>query len=113
MKLSNMNDEQILEFISTNLEKKRLAKPITSESLADKGGHVAQTYSNFVNKNTNIRVSTLIQILRGLGELDRFQACIEYKEPYVPSKNNTSLPQRIRKKVDRKVAKRPLWGDEK
>ncbi len=112
MNLSNMSDKEILEFISTNLEKKRLSKKISSETLANKGGYNYQTYSNFINKNTNIRIVTLIQILRGLGELDRFQECIEYKESYRPLENNTKLPKRVRTKSDKK-AKRPLWGDEK
>ena len=111
MNISNMNDEQIIEFISQNLEKKRLSKKISSEELANKGGHVSQTYSNFINKNTNIRILTLIQILRGLGELDKFQSLIEFKEPYSPLGNNNQLPKRVRRS-SKKTIKRPKWGDE-
>ncbi len=106
-----MNDEQIIEFISTNLEKKRLAKGLKSEDLASKGGHGTQTYSNFINKNTNIKLETFIQILRGLGELDKFQACIEYSKPYSPMGNNKTLPKRIRQK-NKQEKNRPKWGDE-
>lgn len=110
MNLNNMNDEQISEFISQNLEKKRLSKKISSEELAKKGGYVSQTYSNFINKNTNIRLVTLIQILRGLGELEKLQELIEFKEPYSPLGSNKELPKRIRTKVTNKT--RPKWGDE-
>ena len=110
MNIKNMNDEQILEFISQNLEKKRLSKRIGMEELANKGGYVAQTYSNFINKNTNIRVSTLIQILRALGELDKFQELIEYKEEYSPLGNSAKLPKRVRK--SNLNNKRVKWGDE-
>ena len=112
MNLNNMNDNQIIEFIAANLDKKRLSKNIVTEDLAKKGGHVSQTYSNFVNKNTNIRISTLIQVLRGLGELDKLQKLVEYKIPYSPLSNNVELPKRVRKSVD-KNGDRPLWGDEK
>ncbi len=111
MDLNNMNDEQILEFISQNLEKKRLSKKVSSEELANKGGHVSQTYSNFINKNTNIRVVTLVQILRGLGELEKLQNIIEFKEPFSPLGNNSELPKRIRSS-DKKTTDRPKWGDE-
>lgn len=110
MNLNNMNDEQIIEFISQNLEKKRLSKKISSEELANKGGHVSQTYSNFINKNTNIRIVTLIQILRGLGELEKLQKIIEFKEPYSPLGNSQELPKRIRS--SEKKTDRPKWGDE-
>lgn len=111
MNISNMNDEQIIEFICENLEKKRLTKKISSEELAKKGGHVSQTYSNFINKNTNIRILTLVQILRGLGELDKLQSLIEFKEPYSPLGNTNELPKRIRNS-SKKITKRPKWGDE-
>lgn len=110
MNLSNMNDEQIISFIAQNLEKKRLSEKISSENLAKKGGHISQTYSNFINKNTNIRINTLVQILRGLGELDNFQELVEYKEPYSPLNTKTELPKRIRK--NKVVTNRVKWGDE-
>ena len=116
-----MNDQQIIEFIANNIEKKRLSNNISAEDLALKGGHNAQTYSNFINKNTNIKISTFIQILRGLGELDSFQQLIEYKELYSPMNSNNKLPQRVSNKkkihVSNKNAQvvnnRPKWGDEK
>lgn len=111
MNLNHMNDEQIIKFISENLEKKRLSKSLKSEDLANKGGHGAQTYSNFVNKNTNIRLETFIQILRGLGELDKLQKFIEYSNPYSPMGNNKVLPKRVREK-NQKTNNRPKWGDE-
>lgn len=114
MNLSTMNDQQIIEFIADNLEKKRLFNEISAEDLANKGGHNAQTYSNFINKHTNIKISTLIQILRGLGELDSFQQIIEYKTSYSPmGVSNTKLPKRIRNHTKYNISNRPKWGDEK
>lgn len=112
MNINNINDEQIIEFISQNLEKKRLSKKISSEELAKKGGHISQTYSNFINKNTNIRILTLIQVLRGLGELDKLQSLIEFKEPFSPLGNSSELPKRVRTSI-KKTTSRPKWGDEK
>jgi transcriptional regulator with XRE-family HTH domain len=114
MNFTTMNDQQIIEFIAENLEKKRLSNEISAEDLAHKGGHNAQAYSNFMNKHTNIKISTLIQILRGLGELDSFQKIIEYKESYSPMNiNSTKLPKRIRNHKKQNIVERPQWGDEK
>lgn len=114
MNLSTMNDQQIIEFIADNLEKKRLSNEISADDLAQKGGYNAQTYSNFINKHTNIKVSTLIQIIRGLGELDSFQQLIEYKKSYSPmGVSNTKLPKRIRNHKKQNISNRPKWGDEK
>lgn len=109
MNINNMNDEQILKFISSNLEKKRLSKKISAEELAKKGGYNSQTFSNFVNRNTNVKISTLIQVLRGLGELDKLQELIEYKTPYNPLESEKVM-KRVRPNT--KKITRPKWGDE-
>ncbi|MCK9329083.1 MAG: helix-turn-helix domain-containing protein [Candidatus Cloacimonetes bacterium] len=114
MNLSTMNDQQIIEFIAINIEKKRLSNKISADDLAHKGGYNAQTYSNFINKHTNIKISTLIQILRGLEELDNFQHIIEYKEAYSPmDASSTKLPKRIRNHKKADMNNRSKWGDEK
>lgn len=112
MNLENMSDEFIINFIAQNLEKKRLSEKITSEELAEKGGYNSQTYSNFVNKNTNIRMITFIQILRGLGALDILEK-IEYKEEFSPYryKNKIALPKRVKTNKG-KVINKIKWGDE-
>jgi hypothetical protein len=56
----------------------------------------------------------LIQIIRGLGELDSFQQLIEYKKSYSPmGVSNTKLPKRIRNHKKQNISNRPKWGDEK
>lgn len=110
MNIELMSNEQIIKFIADNLEKKRQSKKITSEELAQLGGHKMQTYSNFINKNTDMKISTLIQVLRGLGELEGLQKLIEYKEPYRPLGGKIDLKKRIRKSSindDNKIE----WGE--
>lgn len=111
MNIELMSDEQIIKYLAENIEKKRLSKKISSEDLALLGGHKAQTYSNFINKHTEIKIGTFIQILRALGELQGLQNLIEYKEPYSPLGNNTELKKRIRK-TNKKSNKNIQWGDE-
>ncbi len=111
MNINNLSDQQIIEFIATNIEKKRLSKNISSEQLAKDGGYNMQTYSNFINQGTNIKIKTVIQILRGLEQLDILQTLFEHKEQFSPIK--ASIIEAPKKRVHRK---KPItitkWGDE-
>jgi len=86
MDFNNMSDSEILQEIAKNIDKKRISIEKTSQQLADDGGHNMQTYSNFLNKNTDIRLSTVIQIFRGLDELNQLQKVFEHKEEFSPIK---------------------------
>lgn len=97
MNFETMSNNQIIEFISKNIDQKRVSKKLTAQEVATKGGHNKQTYSNFVSKRTDIRLGTFIDILRGLGELENLQKLIEYKEPYSPLVNQIETKKRVRK----------------
>lgn len=99
MSYQTMPDEQIIQQIANSLDKKRRKKEIASVSLAKKGGHGVQTYSNFINQGKDIRLSTFIQILRGLGELDKLEEMLEDKEVFSPTGKKASIPKRIRTKT--------------
>lgn len=99
MSYQEMSDEQILKEIASNIEKKRLRKKIRVTDLANKGGYSAQTYSNLINRNTDIKLSTLVQILRGLGELDKLENLFSIKEPFNPLTRQGATAVRIRKPV--------------
>ncbi len=99
MSYQTMPDEQIIQQIANSLDKKRRKKGIASVSLAKKGGHGVQTYSNFVNQGKDIRLSTFIQILRGLGELDKLEEMLEDKEAFSPTGKKVPIPKRIRTKT--------------
>lgn len=103
MSFSNISNEQIRKRMATSLEKKRLHKGIKSATLAEKGGHNVQTYSNFINKNSDIRISTLIDIFRGLGELDKLEALFEMRVPYSPLEKQSAPMVRVSKSSSLKV----------
>lgn len=111
MNLYDMSDDAIIKFIAQNLEKIRLSQKITGRELAKKGGFSAQTFSNFLNKNSDIKLSTFIQILKGLKKLELLEK-LEYKVTYSPFSNETKLSKRVR---SRKIAqKNPIiWGKDK
>ena len=96
MNFETMSDGQIIQNIASFLEKKRLQKRIKAAELAEKGGFSAQTYSNFQNKKTDIRLSTLIQILRGLGELEKLERVFSQKEPVSLTGRKIITTQRVR-----------------
>ena len=110
MNFNFMSDTQIIAAIGEHIEKSRILKQISSENLAKKGGHHPQTNSNFINRGTNIKIETIIQIFRGLGELDKLQQAFEYKEPFSPYATKKKLPKRIwtKKNTNNKI----VWGEE-
>jgi len=110
MDFNTMSDEQILHHIALNLEEMRIEKQISSEDMARKGGHNPQTFSNFINRGTNIRLGTLIQMFRGIGELDKLQNAFEYKKAFSPSGRYEKLPRRVWKK--KTIQSEVKWGDD-
>ena len=109
MDFNNMSDEQIIEVMAANIEKMRISKQISAQDMAKKGGYNSQTYSNFINRGSNVRLGTIIQMFRGIGELDKLQKVFEYKKPYSPTDKSIELPRRVFKKTAAKTVK---WGDE-
>lgn len=120
MNFNNMSDNEIISTIAKELDKRRVSKNITSEELAAKGGHNAQTFSNFVNQGTNVRLGTIIQIFRGLGELDKLQGVFEHKELISPiALSNQAKMTRVRASSAKRRATKVKteksfikWGDE-
>ena len=110
MNFTNMSDEQIINLMRENIEKKRIHKQIKVSDLAKKGGFSTQVYSNFINRNVNIKINTIIQIFRALDELDSLQDAFIYKEEYSPASQKNSIPKRVRTKKNN-VTKRVKWGD--
>jgi hypothetical protein len=98
MNFETMSNEQIINYIANNIEKERIHKSLSSEELANKGGHNSQTYSNFLNRGSNIKIATLIDIYRGLGELEKLQKAFEFKAPYSPTITQENNAVRVRKK---------------
>jgi len=92
-----MPDDLILKDIAQKIEKKRLAKKIKVSELAKMGGFNPQTYSNFINKNADIKLGTLIRILRAFGELDNFEDVFADKVPAsLWMKKSKKTPKRVR-----------------
>jgi len=96
MSFKNMSDEQIIKEIANSIEKKRLQKKIKASELAKIGGFNAQTYSNFINKHSDIKLSTLIQIIKALGELDKLESLFNTREVFNPLTNSTKTIKRVR-----------------
>lgn len=111
MNFSTMSDKQIIEEMAKSLEEMRLINQVSTDEMSKKGGYNSQTYSNFLNRGANIKISTLIQVMRGMGELDKLQKAFDYKIPYSPTGKNSNLPKRIFRKKENK-ADVIEWGDE-
>ena len=103
MKYQYMSDDLILEHIARSIEEKRIQKGIKSADLAKMGGFSAQTYSNFVNRHADIKLGTLIQIMRALDELDKLE------EIFTPKESNVRWG-RFSTGTRRRVRRTPLGG---
>jgi transcriptional regulator with XRE-family HTH domain len=108
-----MSDKEIISTIANNIEKTRVSKNITSKDLAQKGGYNKQTYTNFVNKGTNIKLDTVIGILRGLDKLDALQNLFEYKEVYSPIQESLQKPQRVRASTKKQKQSNSIFSKRK
>lgn len=105
-----LTDKEILEDIGKQLGITRSKKQIDTKSLIAKGGTNHETLSNFFNGNSDIRMTSFIRILRGLGELDKLEALFKNKEEYSPISSAKPLKKRIHKKE--KSNSDLVWGDD-
>ncbi len=109
------SDEQMMLAIAQSIDEMRRVHGLTTEEMAKKGGFNPQTFSNFLNQGTNIKLSTLLQFLRGVGEVDKLQELFEKKKVYSPLGKNKTLPKKIyaSRKDTPKNNKKIIWGDDK
>lgn len=61
-----MEDKQILKIIGNNLRAERNRKNLSQEGLAEKAGLIMGHISKIENGNMNIRLTTLIALLKAL-----------------------------------------------
>jgi len=73
MKISDFDDQQILEEIGRRLRRERLNANLTQQALANQVGVALKTVSN-AEDGRNVSLETLIRLLRGLGRLDTLDA---------------------------------------
>jgi hypothetical protein len=112
-----MLDEQIAQSIAKSIDKMRRVNGLTTEKMAMNGGFNPQTFSNFLNQGSNIKLSTLLQFLRGVGEIDKLEHVFEDKTLFSPTGQAVKIPKKIyaSKAKDKKSnphVKKIVWGDE-
>lgn len=114
MDLIYQSDEKIMIEIAQSIDEMRRVKGMKTEEMAEKGGFNPQTFSNFLNQGTNIKLSTLLQFLRGVGEVNKLQSLLKKENVYNPLGNNKTLPKKIydsRKETPQK-RREIVWGDD-
>jgi transcriptional regulator with XRE-family HTH domain len=114
MSFNYKSDEQIMLTIAQSIDEMRRIQALTVEEMAKKGGFNPQTFSNFLNQGSNIKLSTLLQFLRGVGEVDKLQELFEKKKTYSPLGKNKIPPKKIyaSRKDTSKNNKKIIWGDD-
>ena len=108
MSFQLMNNEQILEALGNQFEELRIHKNIQNKEIIEGGGASKDAINNFRHSNGDIKLSSLIKILRGLGELDRLENLLKVNTEYSPTQQDKKQPKRIHKKKTKPFQ----WGDE-
>ena len=108
MNFQLMTNEQILEALGNQFEELRIQKRVQNKEIINKGGASKDAINNFRHHNGDIKLSSLINILRGLDELDRLQKLLKTTTEYSPTLQGKKIPKRIYKKKNKDFK----WGDE-
>mgnify|MGYP003958226091 CR=1 FL=1 len=84
MKFSHLNNSEIVKRISDNFDAKRLNCNMTYSEIATKSDISQKTVQKFVGMKNDIRLSTLIALLKSINQLDLLNPLIEQQEAYSP-----------------------------
>lgn len=109
MQYKLLGDDEIIKDIGEKIEYLRRVKGIQSKELCERGGAGYTAYRNLVNGKGGVSLRSFVELLRGLGELDRLEKLLDAGDSYAPTGNNTPPPKRIFKKT---TPKKKIWGDE-
>jgi len=110
MSFAFLNDEEIRGRLADQFDELRRQKGLMDSDIAARGGTTVVTISNF-RSGANINLTTLIRLLRGLGELERLESLFQGSGAWHPDPKSRPVP----KKRIRRSSKRAdgfKWGDE-
>lgn len=107
-----LSDTEILKELSQKVDKSRRGQEISEEALTKKGGVSKRTYNYFINDAQDIKLSSFIKILRGLGKLNELEKLLPENYDVSPFlKEEKRLKKRIRKTETKEGE--ITWGDGK
>jgi transcriptional regulator with XRE-family HTH domain len=84
MKYKNLSTDMILQRMAENLNTRRKIKGYTYDSLADASSVSPKTIQNFLSNKSDIKLSTLIGLLKSIDALDALNTLIDPHESYSP-----------------------------
>lgn len=111
MSIDLQTDEQILKALGEQFEALRLHKHIQDAEIVAKGGVGKDAVDKLRNNRGTITLTSLIKILRGLGELNRLEKLFEIDAEYSPTQTGQKAIKRVSRKVSEST-KNFTWGDE-
>ena len=109
MQYKLLSDDEIIKDIGQKIEYLRRLKGIQSKELCEKGGAGYTAYRNLVNGKSGVSLKTFVELLRGLGELEKLEKLLSAQDGYSPTGQSATPPKRIFKKS---TPTKPVWGDE-
>jgi len=105
-----MSDNEVIRDIGRRIKQLRLNKNMSQEALSERTGLHRVTVSN-IERGQKMSLLTIIQVLRGLDELQRLDAIIpeERLSPLQLAKLQSKLRKRASKKPGILKEKEPEW----
>jgi transcriptional regulator with XRE-family HTH domain len=105
-----MSDKAIIRDIGKRIKQMRLNKNISQKALSEKIGIHRVTLSK-IERGQKVSLLTLIQIMRGLGELQRLENIIpkEIISPLQLAKLQGKKRKRASKQTEAQEGKEPEW----
>ena len=95
-----MTDQAIIAQLGQQFDLLRRSKSIQDKTVIEDGGVHGSSLNNFRQGTGNPTLTTLIKILRGLGELERLEKLFAIPQHYSPTGKESQIPaKRVRTKV--------------
>ena len=103
-----MTNEQILKALGKQFEELRIHKSIQDKEIIKEGGIGKDAINKFRHHHGDINLTSLIKILRGLGELERLETIFKVYTQFSPTQQEKKQPKRVHKKRSNEFQ----WDDE-
>jgi len=106
------SNRAIIQHLYEKFDALRIAKQLTLEQISEQSDISRTTINNF-KKGEDIRLSTLLELMRSVGRLDELENILVYNEAYRPSQHaNPPRKKRVYPKQKEQNDAPFSWGDE-
>jgi hypothetical protein len=103
MSFQHMSNEQIKKILIKRIDEMRIRNGLQQKDMHKQGGIAVPTYDSFINKGSDIRLSSFLGVLRALDKLDAFEKLFDDADVQSLISDEKPLPKRVTKRETKKV----------